>query len=119
MINISDFKQLGIMLPNTNKALAQVLGEATHKELESLSQGKDLKTVLSSLLKQSGETPDANKELLQLVKNNPTLKNLGDVSTTLKDLLNALKSDKNPTALEKVLQTFLFEAKDVTDVTII
>lgn len=113
MINISDFKQLGIMLPNTNKALAQVLGEATHKELESLSQGKDLKTVLSSLLKQSGETPDANKELLQLVKNNPTLKNLGDVSTTLKDLLNALKSDKNPTALEKVLQTFLFEAKDV------
>jgi len=113
MINISDFKQLGIILPNTNKALAQVLTESTHKELETITQGKDLKTVLGNLLKQSGETPESNKELLQLVKNNPTLKNLGDVTTTIKDLLTALKTDKNPLPIEKTLQTFLSDVKDL------
>ena len=113
MINISDFKQLGIILPNTNKALSKVLTEATHKELESITQGKDLKTVMSNLLKHSGKTPDTNKELLQLVKNNPTLKSLGDVTTTLKDLLNSIKSDKNPLPLEKVLQSFLNDIKDL------
>ena len=113
MINISDFKQLGIILPNTNKALAKVLTEATHKELEAITQGKYLKTVLSSLLKQSASSPESNKDLLQLVKDNPTLKNLGDVSTTIKDLLNTLKSDKNPLPLEKVLQSFLSEVKDL------
>lgn len=113
MINISDFKQLGIILPNTNKALSQVLTQATHKELEAITQGKDLKTVLGNLLKQSAATPASNKELLQLVKENPTLKNLGDVSTTIKDLLHTLKSDKNPLPLEKVLQTFLSDVKDL------
>ena len=113
MINISDFKQLGIILPNTNKALSAVLTQATHKELESISQGKDLKSIMGSILKQSGSTPDSNKELLQLVKNNPTLKNLGDVTTTVKDLLNSLKSDKNPLPLEKVLTTFLSDVKDL------
>ena len=113
MINISDFKQLGIILPNTNKALQRVLTEATHKELEAITQGKDLKTVLGNILKQSAATPDSNKDLLQLVKDNPTLKNLGDVSTSIKDLLNTLKSDKNPLPLQKVLENFLSNIKDV------
>ena len=113
MINISDFKQLGIILPNTNKALERVLRDATHKELEAITQGKDLKTVLGNILKQSAATPDANKELLQVVKDNPTLKNLGDVSTSIKDLLTSLKSDKNPLPLEKVLENFLSNMKDV------
>ena len=113
MINISDFKQLGIILPNTNKALQRVLTEATHKELEAITQGKDLKTVLGNILKQSAATPDANKDLLQIVKENPTLKNLGDVSTSIKDLLTSLKSDKNPLPLEKVLENFLSNIKDV------
>ena len=113
MINISDFKQLGIILPNTNKALERVLTDATHKELEAITQGKDLKTVLGNILKQSAATPDANKELLQVVKDNPTLKNLGDVSTSIKDLLTSLKSDKNPLPLEKVLENFLSNMKDV------
>ncbi|MFT5662430.1 MAG: hypothetical protein ACI9TV_003081 [Sulfurimonas sp.] len=113
MINISDFKQLGIILPNTNKALSKVISEATHQELKAITQGKDLKTVLSSLLKQSASTPESNRELLQLVKDNPTLKNLGNVTTTIKDLLGSLKSEKNPLPLEKVLQTFLSDVKDL------
>ena len=111
MINISASKQLGIILPSTNKALDKVLSNVTPKELEVITQGKDLKSIMNTILKQSASSSD--KELLQLVKNNPTLKNLGDVSTTIKDLLNSIKSDKEPLPIEKVLKNFLSDVKDL------
>ena len=114
MINISTTSsQLDIILPNTNKALARVLQDSTLKELETLSKGKDLKSVMNSILKESGSNPSADKELLSLVKNNPTLKSLGDVSTTIKDLLNSIKDDKNPLPIERVLKGFLVDIKDL------
>lgn len=101
MINDAlSFKQLGVLLPSTNKALAEVLKSASPKELESLSSFKDLKSMMNSILKQSTSDTSSNKVLLELVKNNPTLKNLGDVSTTIKDLLQSIKSDKNPLTSE-------------------
>ena len=104
MINISNSKHLDIILPNTNKALAQVLKSATPKELAKIVQGKDLKSVLNTLLQKSATNPSADKELLQLVKNNPTLKNLGEVSSTIKDLLRAVNSEK-PTSNLKASST--------------
>jgi len=113
MINISASKHLDIILPNTNKALEQIIKSASPKELQTLSKGKDLKSVMHNILKQSADNSSSNKNLLELVKNNPTLKNLGDVSTTLKDLAHSIKSDKNPLPLEKVLKTFLGDIKDL------
>ncbi|MCD4668474.1 MAG: flagellar hook-length control protein FliK [Sulfurimonas sp.] len=113
MINISSYKQLDIILPNTNKALAKVLGNATPKELEIISNGKDLKSVMNTILKQSGDSSSSDKALLELVKNNPTLKNLGDVSSTIKDLLNSIKSDKEQLPIEKTLKNFLTDIKDL------
>ncbi|MCD6172696.1 MAG: flagellar hook-length control protein FliK [Sulfurimonas sp.] len=113
MINISTSSKLGIILPNTNKALAKVLSSATPKELEIISNGKDLKSVMSTILKQSGNSSSSDKALLELVKNNPTLKNLGDVSTTIKDLLNSIKSDKEQLPIEKTLKNFLTDIKDL------
>ena len=113
MINISTSKQLGIILPNTNKALAKVLNSATLKELEVISEGKDLKSVMNTILKQSANSSSSDKALLELVKNNPTLKNLGDVSTTIKDLLNSMKSDKEQLPIEKTLKNFLTDIKDL------
>lgn len=111
MINISTSKQLGIILPNTNKALAQVLSTATHEELETITKGKDLKSVMGTILKQNTSATD--KDLLQLVKNNPTLKSLGEVSSTIKDLLASIKSDEKPLPMEKTLQKFLTDIKDI------
>ncbi len=113
MINISTSSKLDIILPNINRALAQVLQDSTQKELETLSQGKDLKSLLNSILKQSAKNPSADKELLQLVKNNPTLKNLGSVSTTINEILNSIKDDKNPLPAEKILKDFLIDVKDL------
>ena len=110
MINISTSKQLGIVLPNTNKALAQVLSNASPQELEVISQGKDLKSVMNTILKRSGADSSTDKELLRLVKNNPTLKNLGDVSSTIKDLLNSITPAVKREMTWEMKQTVLAQA---------
>jgi len=113
MINISSASNLGIIVPSKNKALAEVLTNASQSELETLSQGKGLKSILNTILKQSTDSTSTNKELLTLVKNNPTLKNLGNVTTTIQDLLGSLKSDKQQLPIEKTLKTYLTDIKDL------
>lgn len=115
MINLSTNKQLGIILANTNKALAVVLKEATPKEIETILKDKDLKSVINSLLKESAKSQDGDKALLNLVKNNPTLKDLGNVTTTVKELLNALKSEKNSLPIETALKKFLVDIKELNE----
>ena len=110
MINTSLNKQLGIILPNTNRALAAVLKDATPKEIEAVLKDKDLKSVMNSLFKESTLNADSNKTLLNLAKNNPTLKDLGNITTTVKELLGALKSQKNPLPIEAALKSFLATA---------
>lgn len=99
MINLSLNKQLDIIVPNKNRALAVILEQATPKELEALSKDKDLGSVINSLLKASSQNPSSDRTLLELAKNNPTLKDLGNISATLKDLAGAIKSEKNPLSL--------------------
>lgn len=113
MINISSASNLGIIVPSKNKALAHVLSNATKNELETLSQTKDLKSILNTILRQSTDSTSTNKELLSLVKNNPTLKNLGSVTTTIQNLLDSLKSDAKQLPVEKILKTFLTDIKDL------
>ena len=115
MTNISSSQKLNIMLPNTNKALSQVLANATPKELETLSQSKDLKSIIGTILQQSAKNSASNDYLLELVKNNPTLKNLGDATNNLKNLLNSLKSDKNLQSLENQLKNLLTDISNIKD----
>ncbi|WP_245541269.1 flagellar hook-length control protein FliK [Sulfurimonas hongkongensis] len=92
-----------------------MIKNATPKELEALSSAKDLKSVLNSLLKQSAQSSASDKTLLQLLKQNPTLKNLGNVSSTIKDLLTSIKSDKKPLPIQKVLKGFLVDIKNLNE----
>lgn len=115
MINVNNSKSLNIILPNTNKALKEVLQNVSLKEFEALSLGKDISSVLDTLLKKSAQNPQQDKQLLELVKNNPTLKNLGTISSTSKELLQTLKQDKTPLPLEKTLQNILSDIKDISE----
>ena len=115
MINLSLNKQLDIIVPNKNRALAALLQHATPKEIEALSKGKDLGSVMNSLLKESAQNPTNDKTLLELAKNNPTLKDLGNIGATLKDLLSTLKSQNNPLPIETTLKNFLLEMKDISE----
>ena len=113
MIKISDSKQLGIILPNTNKAFNKVLTQASQEELSTITQSKDLKSIIHTIFKQSAQNPNTNSQLLELVKNNPTLKNLGDVTKTIQELISSLKSDTKSNPLERKLLEFLNDIKDV------
>ncbi len=116
MINLSaNAKLLDIILPNTNKALAEVIKNATPKELQLLSGAKDLKSILNSLLTQSSQNKNSDKALLDLLKNNPTLKTLGSASNSIKDLLSSIKSSTNPLPMEKTLNNFLVNIKDLSE----
>lgn len=115
MINISGNKQLDIILPNTNKALKEVLESATPKELEVIAKSKDLKSVINSLLNESAKNSASDKVLLGMLKNNPTLKDLGNVSSTIKELLNSIKTNQEAQPMDKILNKFISEMKKLSD----
>ncbi|MDD3506543.1 MAG: flagellar hook-length control protein FliK, partial [Sulfurimonas sp.] len=115
MINVSINKHLDIILPNTNKALGIVLKEASSKEIETILKDKDLKSVIGSLFKESAQSSDADKTLLNLAKNNPTLKDLGNITSTIKELLNALKSEKNSLPIEHMLKKNFADIKELSE----
>ena len=106
-------KTLNILLKDTNKALSKVLEEISPQELAKLSKTpKDLGELLTSFLKNSPNTnKQDNQALLTLLKNNPTLKELSNVQTTLKEFQKVLNDIKEPLAqtakLQKTLQTLL------------
>ncbi len=107
-------KNLKIVLPNTNKALAIALKSASPAELQTLTQVKDLGTILDSLLKQSNTTNEVqNRALLELLKNNPTLKSLSNAAPDIKALLQLLKQNKQAPQLQTALQNLLTNIKDL------
>lgn len=115
MINFNTSKTLNIILPNTNKALSEVLKSITPKELESLTKGKNLKSIINGLLQGNTSYKSSDKQLLTMLKNNPTLKELTTVSSSIKALHQKLQQEKNPLPLEKQLTSFLSNIKDISE----
>ncbi len=112
MVPIKNSSTLNILLPNTNKALSLVTKNLSNKDLELISKNTDLKSIINTLFKQTIGNSSKNNELLQIIKNNHTLKNLGEISITIKDLIKTINSDKNLGQLEKSLKTFLTTPAD-------
>ena len=95
-------KNLNIILANTNRALNKVLNDLAPKELATFTQGKDLGSLFESLLKNNPQESMQNKELLQALKTNPSLKPLLDVTTTLKEFQTATANEKSLPTLQKL-----------------
>ena len=115
MIKFKTDRQLNILTTHTNKALKEILKDATVKQLETISKATDLKEIIESLLHKSSQNSKSDKIVLELIKNNPTFKELGKVTTTLKALLETIKLDKNPLPTEKLLDQFLIDIKDINE----
>ena len=115
MITSSTSKTISIILPNTNRALNEVLKSVSPQELQTLTKSKDLNSIVEGLLKRSLQNPSQDKTLLSLVKNNPTLKELGSVTNSLKELVTTLKQEPSPLPLEKKLSSFLSSLKDMSE----
>jgi len=104
-LNTAADKTLNIVLANTNKALREVLKDISPKDLQLLTKSKDLGSLLASILKETPQNETQNQALIAQLKNNPTLKTLGNVTTTIKELQQILQKEKLPinTKLQEVL----------------
>ncbi len=105
----SNDKKFNILLPSTNKALAEVLKDSSNKNFNTNTKGMDLNSLIESLYQKSSNS--TNKILLELLKTNPTLKDLGNISKTMKDLLSSIKQDNIKTPLEGKLKELLVDIK--------
>jgi len=108
-LNTAEAKTFTILLPNTNKALNEVLKTITPKEHASLSNAKDLGSLLDSLIKSTAGDRVQNQQLLDLLKSTPSLKSLGNVAETFKDLKELLGNNRD-LPLTKETKTKLEEA---------
>ncbi len=111
--------KLNILLKNTNKALAQVLLDASKTDLkEILRDGGDLGSIIERILKQTSGDNSSNKALLALVKKNPTLNSLGDTATTIQVILKLLQSEKISLPIERLLKNALVDINDIKSIDI-
>lgn len=107
-----------LILPSTNKALAEVLKTLPQENIAQLQSAKDITTLLHSLLKGNISDEIHNKALLELLKNTPTFKNLGDLNNSIKELLNTLKIQKMHLPIEKALQGMLQNIQEIDSKTL-
>ena len=112
MLAIKNSSHLNIISPNTNKVFSLITKDLENKEIKSFSNIKDLKSLLYSLFKQKQFNSSSNNYILQLIKNNPTLKNIGDISITIKELLTLTKDNKDLSYLDKLLKSFATNIND-------
>lgn len=117
MVELNTSKHFNIVLLNTNKALKEAVLNSSKGDIKTLQYTKDLSSVLNSLLKESAKDPQINKTLLNLVKKNTTLKNLGQVSKDIKNLRDTLELQPNKTPtqakLQELLKGVVLDIKDI------
>lgn len=115
MIESTSAKLQNIFLPSTNKALARVLQDIAPEKFAQLAQAKDLSSILTSIFKDSATNDLQNQKLLELLQNNPTLKELGSIKTSMKDFLLLLQNEKQNLPIEKNLQAMMGDIKNIDD----
>jgi hypothetical protein len=106
MINLTPDARLSIILPNTNKALSEAIKNATPAQLEQLKEGKDIKSLLTSVFQDKITASKSDQTLLDLLKNSSAFKNMGSFTDELKSLLRELKSSPDLAPKTAALETF-------------
>jgi len=91
MINTSLDKTLKILLPNTNRALAEALQSASPEQLKELGKHTSVKAVLESLFVEKIATSKSDSMILDILKNSPIFKDMGSFSKDILTLQNLLK----------------------------
>lgn len=93
MILPSTQSKLSLLLPNQNKVLNELIKQATPQQLAHLQEKSDLKTFLGSLFRDTINNTKSDSILLDMLKTNPSFKNMGNFTDTLKTLLTSLKEE--------------------------
>jgi hypothetical protein len=101
-LNAATPKILNIITKDQTPVLDAVLKKLDPKELATLNKQHDLPSLLSSLLKQNYDNSKQNRALLNILQNNPTLKELQKFTPTLIKLQNLLTTKTDSTNLSKL-----------------
>ncbi|MDD5717865.1 MAG: flagellar hook-length control protein FliK [Sulfuricurvum sp.] len=107
MIDISADRPLRILLPNTNKALAEAIKNATPQELAQLKEGISVQSFLTSLFNDKITSSKSDTLLLDILKNSPLFKNMGNFNDSLESLLKELKIQNPLTTQTTAIEHYL------------
>ncbi|MFZ2889506.1 hypothetical protein, partial [Sulfuricurvum sp.] len=111
MIHLNPEARLNILLPNMNKVLGEVISNATPEQLEILKEGKDLKSLLTSIFQDKFSSIKSDTVLLDILKNSTPFKTMGNFSENLRSLIKELKTSPELSTKTIILEKFL---KDIT-----
>lgn len=92
MITLSPDAKFSIILPNTNKALAEAIKSATPEQLAQLKEGKDIRSLLTSVFQDKITASKSDQALLDILKNGAAFKNMGNFTEAFTSLLSELKN---------------------------
>lgn len=107
MITIPTEARLNILLPNMNKALSEAIKQASPEQLKSLKEGKDIKSLLTSLFQDKITSSKSDAVLSDILKNSSAFKNMGNLTDQLVSLLKELKTSTEFTAKTSQIENFL------------
>ncbi|HLD23509.1 MAG TPA: flagellar hook-length control protein FliK [Sulfuricurvum sp.] len=107
MIHLSPEARLSIILPNTNKALSEAVKNATPEQLETLKEGKDIKSLLTSVFQDKTTASKSDHILLDLLKNSTAFKTMGSFSDSLQSLVSELRTAPEMSPKTAILEKFL------------
>lgn len=113
MINLNTETRLNIVHTGMNKALGEAIKNATPEQLESLREGKDIKSLLTSLLNDKLTSAKSDTIIIDILKNTPAFHTMGNFSETLATLLAELKTSPNLKGKSSVLENYF---KNITTI---
>ena len=112
---ISSNNLLNILIPNDNKVLKEALKEADSKTLEQMVKNNSgsVNDVLKNLFENLKNGTKSNASIENVLKNTSALKDLGNVSTNLSNLLESVSKDESLQKFKPILESFLKNIKDM------
>ncbi|MCK9373254.1 MAG: flagellar hook-length control protein FliK [Sulfuricurvum sp.] len=106
MIHLNTDSKLTILMPHQNKALAEAIKNATPQQLDQLREGKDVKSLLTSVFHDKTTASKSDQTLLEILKNGAAFKNMGNVADELKTLVTSLKNSPDLALKSSTLEGF-------------
>lgn len=113
MISTSTQSKLSLLLPNQNKVLLEIIKHATPEQLSNLQEKTNLKTFLGSLFRDTLTNTKSDSILLDMLKSNPSFKNMGNFTDNLKTLLTSLKEEPSLSPKLVKLENFVHSIQTI------
>lgn len=110
MITLVSDTKLSILHAGSNRAFAEAIKNATPEQLDQLKEGKDIKSLITSVFQDKIISDKSDQTLLNILKNSTAFKNMGNFSEDLKSLLAEIKNAPELSLKSSVLEGF---AKDI------